>query len=216
MLVALFALFIHPSFSHIKPADTAPALLVTVCDVQGNGLAGLHIALRADDDARLLAQSTTDAQGQALFTALPHTAIRIIVSGQLSNGSVLRQRGSDSQGVWYTPGAGHNALSFIIRADGVVELNLDGLIEAEQGSGIGDQGSGDAQTGRQSDAETSRLADQEIRRQADQSQAAAEPIVVPPLLGVSRQVQSGKRAIMMIGLCISITSLVIVLRRRQS
>ena len=128
MLLALIALLIHPSIAPITAVDGQASLRVIVNDVSGNGLAGLDISIRAADDATPLAQSTTDSSGQALFTLLPVRAVRVRVSGQLSNTRILSQRGSDAEGVWLAPGAGDNALAFVVLADGRVELNPDGCL----------------------------------------------------------------------------------------
>lgn len=131
MLLALIALLLHPSTAPIIAMDDQSSLRVIVSDVSGNGLAGLDISVRAADDATLLAQSSTDSSGQVLFAALPVRPVRVRVSGQLSNTRVLSQHGSDAEGVWLALGPGDNALAFVVLADGRVELNPEGLIEAD-------------------------------------------------------------------------------------
>ena len=92
----------------------------------------VHVVDAATDQQ--LAEGTTDQRGQARFTAMPPTEIRVRLTGQLANGRPLRHTRQDQRGIWVNvPGR-----------DWVMDLraDTDGLVFPDLG--LGNAGAPDA------------------------------------------------------------------------
>src|SRR3712207_5941681 len=85
----------------IVVAQVAPVVLTvqlrTVMDVPVPNIV-VQVVDAATD--HVLAVSTTDTRGQARFTEMPATEIRVLLSGMLPNGPALRHTRQDQQGIW--------------------------------------------------------------------------------------------------------------------
>jgi hypothetical protein len=81
-------------------AASPHTLTVTLRDVDGTGIAGATITVRDEAGTLDLAHTTTDAQGRATLPDLTADVVRVAVSGTLTDGTPLNQRGQDAHGIW--------------------------------------------------------------------------------------------------------------------
>lgn len=99
-------------------AQAQPALLVTLRDGNGQGVAGATISIR-DHAGRELFTGTTDAEGQVALEQVPTPELRVAVSGT-AGGVKLVQLGDDAEGVVLYAGAPPVTLDLRVDAGGVV------------------------------------------------------------------------------------------------
>ena len=107
----------------LLPLDAAAqgaALLVTLRDTSGAGVAGIAVVVRSEQGAEL-ARQTTDAAGHATFGELP-AVVLIAVVGQPRRGLPLSQLGMDAAGVRMDlrQGAPPHVLDLRVEPDGLV------------------------------------------------------------------------------------------------
>jgi hypothetical protein len=95
--IALIVVYLLPTLAQ---AQDAPALIISLRDAAGKGVAGAMILIRDVEGERDLALATTDAQGRATFEVLDANIVRVAVAGTLADGTPLVQRGLDARGIW--------------------------------------------------------------------------------------------------------------------
>jgi len=76
-----------------------PALVVELRTWDGSAISGVHVLLTDRSGATLLGRALTDGSGVARFGPLPTNELRILLQGQLADGTVLLQPGLDAQGI---------------------------------------------------------------------------------------------------------------------
>ena len=92
----------------------------------------VHVVDAATDQQ--LAEGATDQRGQARFTAMPPTEIRVRLTGQLANGRPLRHTRQDQRGIWVNLPGGDWIMDLRADTDGLVFPDL----------GLGNAGAPDA------------------------------------------------------------------------
>ena len=94
--VALLSPMIPPSlFAQSAP----PALVVELRTWDGSAISGVHVLLTDRSGTTLLGRALTDSSGVARFGPLPTNELRILLQGQLADGTTLLQPGLDAQGI---------------------------------------------------------------------------------------------------------------------
>ena len=95
-----------------------------------------NVAVQVVDAAtnQPLAAGTTDQRGQARFATMPPTEIRVRITGQLSDGTLLRHTRQDQRGIWVN--LPHQDWMMDLRVD------TDGLVFPDLG--LGNAGAPDA------------------------------------------------------------------------
>src|SRR5437868_15469060 len=99
-------------------AQSSPDLTVTLKDITNAPLAGATVIIRDGSGSRDLARATTDAQGKAIFSSLMETDIRVVIQGQLPNGTKFFQPGNDAKGIAMFLSAGANRMTLLAHTDG--------------------------------------------------------------------------------------------------
>lgn len=101
-------------------AQSSSELIVSLRDIGGQPMPGVVVTVRDPSGARDLAYTSTDAQGQALFAALPLSQVRLVCQGTLADGTPLAQRGDDAQGILVFLDAGATRIELRAEKDGAV------------------------------------------------------------------------------------------------
>lgn len=109
------------------------ALVVTVRDVRGGGIAGVSIIVRTEDGQEL-ARQTTSVEGSVNFNDLP-TVVLVAVEGQPRGGPRLYQLGADLEGVRVVLDTNDAPLTLDLRAepDGLVRPDPATMLSLEEG-----------------------------------------------------------------------------------
>ena len=76
-----------------------PALVVELRTWDGSTISGVHVLLTDRSGTTLLGRALTDSSGVARFGPLPTNELRILLQGQLADGTSLLQPGLDAQGI---------------------------------------------------------------------------------------------------------------------
>jgi hypothetical protein len=95
--------------------------LHTVTDVPVPNIAVQVVDAAAD---HVLAAGTTDTRGQARFTDMPATEIRVRLAGTLPDGPALRHTRQDQQGIWVNLPAHNWVMDLRVDVDGLVFPDL--------------------------------------------------------------------------------------------
>lgn len=101
-------------------AQSAPALVITVRDVGGAGIAGATVVVRDSSGQRTFATATTDAAGRASIKRVPVATVRVAVGGALPQGVPLTQEGDDQFGMRVWLDAVTTSVDFRVEPDGRV------------------------------------------------------------------------------------------------
>lgn len=96
----------------------AHTLTVSIRDRSGVGVSGVFVAIYDPVGAGELARGQTDSDGVAQILALPAGALRVMVAGQLADGTPLALRGDDSRGIWVWVEGASARLDLRVEADG--------------------------------------------------------------------------------------------------
>ncbi|HWQ10180.1 MAG TPA: hypothetical protein VN436_13760 [Holophaga sp.] len=107
----------------ISPAlaqDAPPALVVTLRDESGTGIAEIAVVVTDRSGATVLARGTTGADGSVTFATLLVNEVRVQVSGQLPAGISLRLPGRDADGIAVILGVPAVRVDLRSEADGTV------------------------------------------------------------------------------------------------
>lgn len=109
-----------------------PDLTVTLHDVNGSAIAGVTVQIRDRSGTTVRASAQTDATGTAVFPVVSDTAIRVLVLGQLANGTVLALPGADANGI-AAARSGSTRLDLLVDPQtGVVALDPQTMWALEQ------------------------------------------------------------------------------------
>ena len=108
----------------LRAQSGSPDLIVTVRDVAGSPLPGLRVQLHAEVGGPALADTITDALGQATFSGVTVAQVRVVVSGPLPDGTPLIHPDRDAAGIVLFPGLAivATALSLQLLGDGIRDL----------------------------------------------------------------------------------------------
>jgi len=124
-VIVLAALVLVLTQAPIVGAHAAPIVLTvrlrTVTDVPVPTIA-VRVADAAAD--HVLAAGTTDTRGQARFTEMPPTEIRVLLAGRLPDGTALRHTRQDQQGIWVNLPARDWVMDLRVDVDGLVFPDL--------------------------------------------------------------------------------------------
>jgi hypothetical protein len=101
-------------------AQSAPALVITVRNVHGAGVAGATVVVRDGSGQRTFATATTDTAGRASIERVPVATVRVAVSGALPQGMPLTQEGDDHFGMRVWLDAVTTSVDFRVEPDGRV------------------------------------------------------------------------------------------------
>jgi hypothetical protein len=115
----------------VRAQDAPPDLVVTLRDVQNQGVVGATISVRDAADEQEIARTMTDAQGQAVFSTLRVADIRVVVHGQLSSGARLYLPGQDARGIRLTLGVPPTQLDLRVEPDGLIRPDPETMIVPE-------------------------------------------------------------------------------------
>lgn len=121
-----FLLWLAPAMA---VAQAQPALVVTLRDGNGHGVAGVTVTIR-DQAGREVFSGVTDAQGQVALETVPAPELRVAVSGTVG-GVNLVQLGDDAEGVQLYAPAPPVTLDLRIDAGGVVLPDPATMIQPE-------------------------------------------------------------------------------------
>lgn len=120
-------------------AQEDPALLVRLTTLDGQPIANALVLVRDRSGQQTIAQTTTDAQGEAAFERIPLDTVRVKVQGTTLGGATLVQKGSSAEGVLVFVDVGGYEVDLLVAADGMVQLNPDTSIALEGGAPSGAQ-----------------------------------------------------------------------------
>jgi hypothetical protein len=115
----------------VRAQNAPPDLVVTLRDVQNQGVVGATISVRDAADGQEIARSTTDGQGQATFVALRVADLRVAVHGQLSSGARLYLPGQDASGIRLTLGVPPIRLDLRVEPNGLIRPDPETMIVPE-------------------------------------------------------------------------------------
>lgn len=115
----------------VRAQDAPPDLVVTLRDVQGQGVRGATISVRDAADEQEIARSTTDVQGQTVFSTLRVADIRVVAHGRLSSGAALYLPGQDASGIRLTLGVPPMRLELRVEPDGLIRPDPETMIVPE-------------------------------------------------------------------------------------
>ena len=133
-IALILALLVALPTAHAQPNV---ALVVTVRDATGAGVANLVVDVRDAAEKTTIARVLTNTTGSAVFTTLPVSAVRVAVQGQLANGISLQQPGADAAGIAFYLGAASNRLDLRVEADGSVLPDPATMIAPDVGVPLG-------------------------------------------------------------------------------
>jgi cell division protein YceG involved in septum cleavage len=98
----------------------APALVVTLKDINERPVAGVRVVVRDSTGERDIARATTDTQGTTSFAMLNASDIRVAVEGQLKSGVKLFQPGNDARGMLVFLRSGTTHVDLLTDVDGLI------------------------------------------------------------------------------------------------
>jgi hypothetical protein len=117
MALLLTALWLnHPS---LALAQSPPALVVTLRDSDGHGVAGATMLARDRSGQQILGEAQTDADGRATIERVPVAEVRVAVRGT-AGGMSLVQPGDDVLGILVFLDAPTVTVDLLIEEGGVV------------------------------------------------------------------------------------------------
>jgi hypothetical protein len=116
--VTLVLALLLPGVLHAQ--SSTPDLIVTVRDVAGEPLPGLCVQLHAKVGGPALADTVTDALGQAAFNGLTTNRVRVVVNGALPDGTRLVQPDRDAAGIVLFLGPPPTTLDLRVEPSGMV------------------------------------------------------------------------------------------------
>jgi hypothetical protein len=117
-MVAICALCAALAPGSARARVAAHTLTVSVRDRGGAGVRGVLVTIHDAAGATELARGETAGDGLAQILALPDGALRVMVAGQLADGTPLALRGDDSRGIWVWVEGPSARLDLRVEADG--------------------------------------------------------------------------------------------------
>jgi hypothetical protein len=124
--VLLLVVLLHPTWQR------APDLVVTIRDQYDAGVAQVVVSARDADSGQELAQAQTDAHGRASLAGIQTADVRVVVSGQLADGTSLFLEGMDANGIALFLGLPPTTLDLRVEPGGMVIPDPVSMIEPEQ------------------------------------------------------------------------------------
>lgn len=103
-----------------------PALQVRLVDTQGVGVPGVIISLRDAGGAQALGEAMTNTHGEAVFTTLPTTTVRLMLHGTTASGTPITLGETsflDDPAILVRTDVGSPLVALVLDAQGVVTLN---------------------------------------------------------------------------------------------
>lgn len=131
VLVALLATLLAAAVARAQAPD---ALVVTLRDERGAGLAGVTVIVLDRSGANQLSRGVTDSQGVVTFARLPLEAVRVTVAGTLTGGERLFLLGEDVQGIAVDLVLAPTRLELRVEPDGQVRPDPATMILPEAGA----------------------------------------------------------------------------------
>jgi hypothetical protein len=130
--VALLILTIPGS---LYAQGTPPALVVELRAWDGSAIGGVDVLLTDRSGTTLLGRALTNSSGVAQFGPLPTNELRVLLRGQLADGTALLQPGLDAQGIAMF--LAEPAMTLVLRSerDGMVRPDPVGEVLRDQGGG---------------------------------------------------------------------------------
>lgn len=113
----------------LRAQSGSPDLIVTVRDVAGSPLPGLRVQLHAEVGGPALADTITDALGQATFSGVTVAQVRVVVSGPLPDGTPLIHPDRDAAGIVLFLGPPPTRLDLRVEPSGMLVPDPATMIE---------------------------------------------------------------------------------------
>ncbi len=135
LLSCVIALLILTIPGSLYAQGAPPALVVELRAWDGSGIGGVDVLLTDRSGTTLLGRALTNSSGVAQFGPLPTNELRVLLRGQLADGTVLLQPGLDAQGI--TIFLAEPAMTLVLRSerDGMVRPDPVGEVIRDQGRG---------------------------------------------------------------------------------
>lgn len=136
VLVVAVLLVVSPGrITHAQ--ESPPDLVVTLRDLEGQGVPQVRVLVRDGSGAQTIAQATTDAAGVATFPVVPLSEIRVVVAGTTAAGVALLQVGADARGVPLFLAFGPASLDLRVEPSGLVLPDPITMIAPDPGAELG-------------------------------------------------------------------------------
>lgn len=124
LLCSALALLIPQFPVSLYAQGAPPALVVELRAWDGSAIGGVNVLLTDRSGTTLLGRAQTNSSGIAQFGPLPTSELRVLLQGQLADGTALLQPGLDAQGMAvFLEGP---AMTLVLRSerDGMVRPDL--------------------------------------------------------------------------------------------
>ncbi len=133
LLSCAVALLIPMISGSLYAQGSPPVLVVELRAWDGSAIGGVDVLLTDRSGTTLLGRALTNSSGVAQFGPLPTNELRLLLRGQLSDGTALLQPGLDAQGIAIF--LAEPTMTLVLRSerDGMVRPDPVGEVVRDQG-----------------------------------------------------------------------------------